>query len=254
VRDVTQEVGQVTYALRTANGVTADCSGTLVGSVLTASCTNTNIDGTCNATYEPRGTISGATWNHAATYTWAGASCSSAGTLVNNAAQLQKQPPPVNPVAIPNGDFSRGTVDWTPYQAGGGALAVAVESGALKVTISALPGGGPGVAPLSQLQVSNHGPLKLDAGKSYRLTFDAWAAAARPMTVSVWENGRDTDHNGSPYGTYGNADFNLTTTPQTFTLDLTMPAGISNPTAGVCFFLGTSATTLYLDNVSMVQR
>lgn len=61
--------------------------------------------------------------------------------------------------------------------------------------------------------------INLVQGENYRLTFTAAAAANRSMVVLVQRVGGD---DGSGWTAYAEQTFNLTTTPQTFTLDFTM--------------------------------
>jgi hypothetical protein len=109
-REVTQDVGVVTISLGNGGGVTAACSGTITGSVLTAGCDRVNLDGTCTAHHDETGTVSGNTWNVDTSFTWTGASCASAGqvTHVLN-SPLTKRTGPGRNIA---GTYSR-SASWT---------------------------------------------------------------------------------------------------------------------------------------------
>jgi hypothetical protein len=83
VRDVVQDVGDVTVSYGNAAGVTATCSGTVSAAVLNMTCTRLNLDGTCTAQYDETGNVSGNTWILGNSFQWTGTSCASAGQVTH---------------------------------------------------------------------------------------------------------------------------------------------------------------------------
>jgi hypothetical protein len=81
-REVTQDVGDVTLSIGSGNGLTATCTGTVTGAVLSTDCTLLNLDGSCTSHYQQSGTVSGDTWYLDTTYQWTGATCQSAGQTI----------------------------------------------------------------------------------------------------------------------------------------------------------------------------
>jgi hypothetical protein len=155
---------------------------------------------------------------------------------------------PGYPTSPLNGDFAAGTTHWTKYVASGGpAMSLSVVDGALDLNIT-----NGGVDP-SDLQVSYSPGINLEAGKTYELSFSAWADSDRALWPSVHENGRDLDGNGSPYYTYlvDQPPVDLTPTPQTFHSTFTMP--ITNRAATVDFFVGGSAVDVHIDDVTVSE-
>jgi hypothetical protein len=163
---------------------------------------------------------------------------------------VQVDPDPGYPTSPPNGTFTTDTTGWKTYLDPNTSAAAGLAStgGALQVNLA---DGGP---VYYSVQVSCTPGIDLEQGKHYRLDFDAWADAARTIRVSVQENGRDLDGNGSPYNTYladGLAPISLTTSLQHFQYTWTQP--VTNRKANVDFFVGASAADVYVDNVTVVE-
>ena len=156
---------------------------------------------------------------------------------------------------VENGSFADGLRSWrldVGRDWGSGELGygtIAVESGVLHVSTTEIGDD----FDISRLQaVQKYPGFYLRSGKSYRVSFDAWADAARSLSVSVWENGRDLDGNGSKWFPYGGVkDFTLGTTSQTFSYDIAMT--LDNDDAGMAFFCGSSLGDSYIDNVSIEE-
>jgi hypothetical protein len=148
---------------------------------------------------------------------------------------------------VRNGDFSAGLTHWSTFGQNGAGLGVAADAGVLDVTVTSV-----GSSP-SDAQVNYTGGINLTQGKNYLLSFDAWADAPRTLDASISENGHDTDHNGFAYSTYQYSQgLPLTTTPQTFTSEIThMPA--TNTDANVAFFVGASTIGVHIDNVTLTE-
>lgn len=97
-RDVRQSVGEVVYDVTNSTGSAGTCRGTLSGSILDMSCTQTNLAG-CTATYEVSGTAtygSPSTWDSTYAFTWTGG-CPSAGQRVDVSVNVtQRDAPPMS--------------------------------------------------------------------------------------------------------------------------------------------------------------
>jgi hypothetical protein len=139
---------------------------------------------------------------------------------------------------IKNGDFAGGKSSWYFHTQGGAQASMSVTGGECHIAIT---DGGTEVwhAQLTQ------GGLSLEGGKTYRLSFDARAAAPRSITAGLGQS-------ASPWTSYGSKVASLTTSKQTFTLDVTTSA--ADPTARVTFDLGKSSADVFIDNVSLVQQ
>ncbi|MDR1729871.1 MAG: glycoside hydrolase family 11 protein [Prevotellaceae bacterium] len=87
--------------------------------------------------------------------------------------------------------------------------------------------------------------IALDKGMKYRLTFTASATAARSMGVMFQKATAE-------YDSYAAKDFELTTTPQTYTLEFEME-NTSDPAAQFAFNLGGAATGVTLSDVKLVH-
>lgn len=85
--------------------------------------------------------------------------------------------------------------------------------------------------------------LNMTEGKTYRLTFDAWSNVNRPIIVGI---GLSSD----PW-TNQTVTQNITTTSQTFTLDLV--ANFSNIDSRIIFDLGAALGRVNIDNVTLKQ-
>lgn len=98
-RDVTQSVGDVTYVVTNSTGSVGTCRGTLSGSTLDMTCTQTHLAG-CTATYTVSGVATGgspSTWANTYAFEWIGDCGPAAGTRVEVSVTATRQDaPPVN--------------------------------------------------------------------------------------------------------------------------------------------------------------
>ncbi|ADQ44988.1 Glucan endo-1,3-beta-D-glucosidase [Caldicellulosiruptor kronotskyensis 2002] len=83
-----------------------------------------------------------------------------------------------SPNFIKNGDFSKDIENWTTWFGNGGTGAAQVSRGQLKVSITNI-----GLAFWS-IQVIQ-GPMTLESGKTYRITFDAKSTSARDIFIKI---------------------------------------------------------------------
>lgn len=141
--------------------------------------------------------------------------------------------------SVYNGNFHSGTAGWTLNVWEGSATGT-VENGEYKTTISSIG------TYNYQIQLVQSG-LILEKGKSYKVSFDAYALSGRSMEVNV-------EMKDDPWTSYHKElkTFDLTTsrTPYSFTFKMDHPTD-SNSRLG--FNLGTSPETVFLDNVSIGQ-
>jgi len=120
---------------------------------------------------------------------------------------------------VENGSFSDDLRCWRLDKGESGIGTIAVESGVLHMVTD--PGS---FLETWRLQaVQKYPGFYLHNGKTYTVSFKAWSTANRNVDVSVWENGRDLDGDGSLWHPYGSVqEFSLTTIEQTFSFDITM--------------------------------
>ena len=132
---------------------------------------------------------------------------------------------------LTNGNFSSGTTGWYLGAYNGAQATGSVTSGEYVTTIS---NGGTAVWNVQMTQ----GNLRLEAGKTYTLSFRARASANRTVQANVGMS-------ASPYSSYlGAFNVNLTTTMQTFTKTFTMTTTDASAMSNVRW---------YLDDVSIVE-
>ncbi|MCD1259685.1 carbohydrate binding domain-containing protein [Paenibacillus athensensis] len=149
---------------------------------------------------------------------------------------------------VDNGDFAAvSTEGWT-------LLRNSADSGVQTTVMDAVYGelrvalGGPG-AQEYDVQVKQEAGKPLEAGKTYRLSFDAYASTPRDIKALV-------QFNGAPYTTYMERIVSLTGDKQHVEQLFTMSE--TNPDTVLQFSLGkigdiSVAHDVYLDHVSLVQ-
>ncbi len=132
---------------------------------------------------------------------------------------------------LTNGDFENGTDSWI-----GNGLNVVTEGGNSFNLVDVMTAGNPFDVNLSQV-------LDITSGEDYRLTFDASSDRARTIIAGIGLN-------VAPF-TNTNQTVNLTTSTQTFTLDLNA-TGFGGADSRVLFDMGAEVGTVVIDNVSLV--
>ena len=138
-----------------------------------------------------------------------------------------------------NGDFSNGATHWHLWHGASAAASGAVVNGEYAVTIS---NGGINAWDVQLVQTD----LKIENGKTYTVSFDAYADADRQIGPYVGMA-------GSPwtvYSLYQTVD--LSTTKQTYTYAFTMNEP-TDPEAQLVFNHGSSNIDVYLDNVVLQE-
>ncbi|MFW5785153.1 MAG: carbohydrate binding domain-containing protein, partial [Chitinispirillaceae bacterium] len=153
-------------------------------------------------------------------------------------ATFTEQQDPQGDELIVNGSFSDGDNNWHLGVYGGEASGAVVDG--QYETVIDQAGSEHWHAQFTQ------GGIRLEQGKSYRLTFDARAVANRSIIVNVGQS-------GGAYTSYSEMEeILLTTSIQTYTVtfDMTQP---TDENARVEFNSGLNDLDWYLDDVSLVE-
>lgn len=164
----------------------------------------------------------------------------------SNAFNITTTPPPPTGNVLRNAGFEEGTAEWRHYANGGTGNGFSVVTDApvaegarkARVTLGSTIG--------SNNQMYQTG-VPLEAGKQYRLTFQAYASKATAIQARVIEADDDYTTYGFPFQT-----FNLTTGWQTFTVDFTAQnfAGTVNDGMLQFYFVKSSpSTSIYFDGI-----
>ncbi len=143
---------------------------------------------------------------------------------------------------IQNGNFSSGDDSWT-FNMWSGDGAGSVVNGEYRISVNTV------ATNYYDIQVVQAG-ITLEQGKTYRLTYDAYASANRILNVNV---GMPVD----PWTTFltnvdGETEVNLSTSKQTFSFDFTMESATYTDSR-VEFSVGAATPSVTLDNVSLVE-
>lgn len=152
---------------------------------------------------------------------------------------------PVETIPFPrdtiyNGSFSKGTAGWV-LNVWSGAAEGSTTNGEYKISI------GSAGAESYQIQLIQPG-ITLVQGKSYEITFDAYAASPRTLELNV-------EKDDSPWTSYlvNPQQFDLTTAKQSFSHKFTMNE-ITDLNSRISFNAGASTGTVYLDNVRILPN
>jgi glucuronoarabinoxylan endo-1,4-beta-xylanase len=139
--------------------------------------------------------------------------------------------------AVSNGSFDSGSDGWT-FNVWSGRATGSVVDGEYEVQVDSVGTSN------HDIQLVQAGIL-LEQGKSYRVSFDAYASAARSLEANV-------EQNDSPWASYLDSlrTFGLTTTKTTYTYTFTMDSA-TDSNGRLTFNFGSSTGTVYLDNVSI---
>lgn len=135
---------------------------------------------------------------------------------------------------LTNGDFSNGITGWTAYVHTSAGATVAAQNGGCN---SVITNGGTATWNVQFFQ----GNLKIENGKTYKVTFDAKAESNRSIEAVV-------EKNGSPYTLFGGGAKNITTTLTNYSYEFTMTQA-TELNGRVTFNIGNSASDVFIDNV-----
>jgi hypothetical protein len=137
-----------------------------------------------------------------------------------------------------NGNFSNGETNWNLTVLGAGQATSSVQNGEYAISIAH---GGNFMWDINLTQ----GNLPIENGKTYKVSFDAYAAAPRQIAVLVGKN-------SDPWTVYSGLDnfVSLTTSKQTFEYSFTMN-NPTDPVARVGFDVGLSTDDVYFDNITL---
>ena len=139
-----------------------------------------------------------------------------------------------------NGHFEQGAEDWEIHLPNGASTASATHAvigGISQVNIS-----DPGNAAYEIQLIQRH--RILEAGKTYRIAYDARADSPRNMSI-------DISQSVSPFSSYQHHNHSLTTDFQHFSYDFSM--NVNDANARINFYMGGNATPIYIDNVSLSE-
>lgn len=139
--------------------------------------------------------------------------------------------------SVCNGSFTDGKGGWALNVWAGGASGSVVD-GKYQIQIDSIGTSN------HHIQLIQSG-LILEKGKSYRLTFDAYASASRTLEVNV-------EKHISPWTSYLQtlSQLELTTASKTYSVEFTMDES-TDSSARISFNAGASTATIFLDNVAI---
>lgn len=157
--------------------------------------------------------------------------------------------PPPPAAGVRNGTFDAGTDPWQFYTGDGSDGALSVDGGRAKVSFSNYDGWFTWSTQLYQTGIS------LEGGKSYTLSFEASATAAKTIRVALE---KAADYNVKYLEPVTAA---VTADTATFSYDFTMPAA-EEANAKLVFMLGSdnapgpnyAGQSLYLDNIVLTKQ
>lgn len=141
------------------------------------------------------------------------------------------------PVALINGDFEAGSDPWT-VGVGTDPAPVVTEGGNSFYSVNVETAG-----EVFSVNLSQTG-LNIVSGTNYILMFDAWSDRERSIVAGIGLSGGDFANTSVPV--------NLTTTMQTFTLNITAD-GFGDSNSRVLFDNGGEVGVVNIDNVSLVE-
>lgn len=160
--------------------------------------------------------------------------------------RVEVEPDPGHPTSPANGAFTDSGAGWTVALWSGAAANIAAANGELNVSIA-----NGGTSNEYAIHLTETTGISLEAGRKYRFTFDARAAASRTIGAYVGEGeDRDGDRSTSIY-IQPPPTVRLTTTMQTFSYEFTMYE--TNRAAEVNFLLGGSDHDVFIDNVAVTD-
>lgn len=144
---------------------------------------------------------------------------------------------------VTNGDFSNGLNSWTPYLADFAGVSATINATNSEVNVTGISGAGGATwhiqlnQELTATQISS-----LTVGQSYKVTFSARGASARPLKLYFGEN-------GGGFVAIHQQDFNLTTTNANY--EATFSVGQTFSAMKLGFEAGLSNVDFFIDNVTL---
>lgn len=146
---------------------------------------------------------------------------------------------PASRDSVFNGDFEQGSLGWT-FNVWGGEAEGAVNSGEYKIEISTA------AEQNSAIQLIQNGII-LEQGKFYQVKFDAYASGNGSLEANV-------EQDVSPWTSYlsSPSSFPLSTSKTTYSYIFGM-TNATDSNSRLAFNVGTSATSLFLDNISIKE-
>jgi hypothetical protein len=157
------------------------------------------------------------------------------GSIESNSATLNVVPVSKSNL-VTNGDFSSGEEGWTLY---GDLANGSIVNGEYKISIK----GTPDTEYVNELVQDG---IALDSGKTYVVSFDAYAEKERYISVSLME----TD---DPWASYMYEEISLSTDNEKYSIEFTMKyPSDSNSRLVIC--AGSSTAAVYLDNIGIYRK
>ena len=138
-----------------------------------------------------------------------------------------------------NGNFTSGTSNWYLYTADGAISQMSISNDVCNISIT---NGGTNIwsTQLSQPNIS------LINGKSYKLSFDAYAEQNKTIMTGVGKN-------STPYNTYSYNTSYLSTIKKNFSYVFNM-TNASDTGAKILFDLGSNSSDVFLSNISLCDQ
>lgn len=146
---------------------------------------------------------------------------------------------------VSNGDFGSGLASWTPYVADFAGVSATVNATNNEANIVSIAGAGGETWHIQLNQVLTASQVSsLTVGQSYKITFDARGASARPLKLYFGED-------GGGFVAIHQQNYNLTTTMQNY--EATFVVGQTFSAMKLGFEAGLSNVDFFIDNVTLEQ-
>jgi hypothetical protein len=146
---------------------------------------------------------------------------------------------------VTNGDFSSGLTSWTTYFADFAGVSGVVDASNNEANVTTIVGAGGQTWHVQLNQVLTPTQISsLTAGQTYKITFDARGASARPVRLFFGEE-------GGGFAAIHTQDYNLTTSMSNY--EATFVIGTTYPVMKLGFEGGLSNTSFFVDNVTLTQ-
>lgn len=169
-------------------------------------------------------------------------------TIVLDDVSVKESAAPVVGHALLNGTFDSNTDGWSLYTADGSNAVISSDTGKLMVDFTAYDGWFTWSTQVYQ------DSLKLEAGTTYTVSFDASSSLAKTISVEVGRGSGGAAHQAAK-------PVNLTNDTQTFTFEFTV-TGETDQNAKLNFLLGSNNVPgenfvphrIWIDNVTLTEK
>jgi len=146
---------------------------------------------------------------------------------------------------VTNGDFSGGLTSWSTYLADFAGVSATINASNSEANVTSIVGAGaqPWHIQVNQ-QLTPTQISSLTVGQTYKITFSARGASARPLKLYFGED-------GGGFVAIHQQDYNLTTTMATY--EATFAVGQTFASMKLGFEGGLSNTSFFIDDVTLSQ-